>query len=111
MLNRGYNENKVALPEFPNTLPYMTANLKKLSLVPLNKITLQIPLSKDKNQQVSEHSEQLSEQNEQAQEFVRVASIASPFREQIVWAYLQNACRPGVPDRDTTSWAGEILKP
>lgn len=31
------------------------------------------------------------------------------FREQIVWAYMQNSCRPGVPDRNTKLWAKEIL--
>lgn len=92
MLNRGYNENKVALPGFPNTIPHMTANLKKLILPRLDAIALS------------------AEQRDKEAKYVRVASIASPFREQIVWAYLQNACRPGVPDRDTKSWAEEILK-
>ena len=101
MLNRGYNENKVALPEFPNTIPHMTANLKKLALTPLDAIALspeQIALSHRQGGQKPQY------------QYVRVASIVSPFREQIVWAYLQNACRPGVPDRDAKSWAGEILK-
>ena len=35
-------------------------------------------------------------------------SISSPFRESPAWAYLQRTVRPGLPDRDTTSWAKEI---
>lgn len=35
-------------------------------------------------------------------------SISSPFRESLARAYMQSAARPGVPDRDTTSWAKEI---
>ena len=39
----------------------------------------------------------------------RIASIDSPFRELLSWAYLQTACRPGLPDRDFNSWADEII--
>lgn len=32
----------------------------------------------------------------------------SPFREQIIWNYMQTSCRPGVPDRNVTAWAKDI---
>jgi CTP synthase len=40
--------------------------------------------------------------------FVRAASVDSPFREQIAWAFVQIAGRPAVPDRDLESWIEEI---
>jgi len=42
--------------------------------------------------------------------FTRIASIDSPFREQIAWAHLQIAGRPGVPERDIDKWTQEILE-
>lgn len=90
-LNSGYNENFVPLPGFSNMLPYMTADLKKLELIPIN--------------QIAPNKAQLTEETS----FYRVASICSPFREQIVWAHMQNSCRPGVPDRNTEIWAKELL--
>ena len=41
--------------------------------------------------------------------FLRVASIDSPFREMVAWAYLHTACRPGLPDRDFKAWRDEII--
>ena len=42
--------------------------------------------------------------------FLRIASIDSPFRELVAWAYLQIACRPSLPDRDFDSWRDEIVE-
>lgn len=41
--------------------------------------------------------------------YYRVASVASPFREQVIWAHMINSCRPGMPVRDTIDWAKGIL--
>jgi CTP synthase len=41
--------------------------------------------------------------------FLRVASVDTPFRELVAWAYITNAARPGLPDRDFESWADEII--
>lgn len=90
-LNTGYSNNYVALPGFSDILPYMTVDLKKVVLVPLNEIA-------ENNKCITDDIR-----------YVRVASVCSPFREQIVWAHLQNSCRPGVPDRNTELWAKEIL--
>jgi CTP synthase len=43
--------------------------------------------------------------------YCRIASVDSPFREQIVWAHMINACRPGMPSRDMTLWAKELILP
>lgn len=93
-LNLGYNNqyfNLVALPGLTDVLPYLTVDLKVIELVELSKIALS--------------PEQITE----GTEYTRILSIESPFREQIVWAHMQNSCRPGVPDRNTKLWAKEIL--
>lgn len=91
-LQYGYNKAYVPLPELPNILPYMTANLKDLNFCTL----AEIAPSKEAFDK-SQHR------------YFRVSSIASPFREQVVWAHMINSCRPGMPVRDTTSWAKGIL--
>lgn len=90
-LNMGHNDGLVSVPGLANIIPYMTVNMKKLELISIPSIALN-------NVQDGENIE-----------YVRIASISSPFREQIVWAYLQTSCRPGVPDRNTQLWAKEIL--
>ncbi len=92
-LNLGYtNENRVALPEIPGILPYLTIDLKKIILIPITEIALsQMDINSDQHK------------------YYRITSIDSPYREQIVWAHMLNSCRPGVPDRDTEAWARSIL--
>jgi hypothetical protein len=63
------------LPEFPRAVPLMAAALRDLELLPLDEISTKYRI---------------------------IASIDSPFRERIAWAYLQVAGRPGVPDCDMT---------
>lgn len=46
---------------------------------------------------------------EKKAQFKRVASIDSPFREQIAWAHMQIASRPALPDRDIERWADSII--
>ena len=31
-----------------------------------------------------------------------------PIREAVIWAYMQNNCRPGLPDRDFVLWTQQI---
>jgi len=92
-LNTGYKNNCVSLPGFPEVLPYLSANLKQLEFIPLEKIAL------NSNSISQEHT------------YFRVASVDSPFREQIVWAYMITACRPGMPNRDMTLWAKDLMMP
>jgi hypothetical protein len=43
-------------------------------------------------------------------EYVRVASIDSPFREYfITWSFLQISCRPGVPPRISADVIEELM--
>lgn len=90
-LNQGYNGKFVALPGLLDIIPYMTVNLKKTELIDRNTIATDVS-------GITESSR-----------YYRVASIASPFREQIVWAHMLNSCRPGVPDRNMELWAKDIL--
>ncbi|MYK60628.1 MAG: hypothetical protein F4034_01405 [Chloroflexi bacterium] len=46
----------------------------------------------------------------EGEEFLRVASVDSPFRELISWAYLQVAGRPGLPQRDLDGWIHDIIE-
>lgn len=91
LLNTGYNNSLVSLPNIPEVLPYLTADLKKVTLLPIEKIAIG------------------EEKIENHHEYCRIASIDSPFREQIVWAYMINSCRPGVPNRDIENWAKELI--
>ena len=84
ILNPGYYHPIIPLPALGKDIPVMAANLRDLELIPMGGIT----------------DESL---------FSRIASVDSPFREMVAWAYMQTAGRPGLPDRDTSSWADEIV--
>lgn len=77
------------LPMFPAVLPLMAANLKKLSLIRYTDIATK---------------------NGETKPFSRIASVDSPFRERLAWAYLQVAGRPGVPDVDREALADSIAQ-
>jgi hypothetical protein len=89
MLTQGYLQKIIPFPCLPSRIPTMMADLKKLELLPLSEIGRD---TKDKKK------------------YIRVASLDSPFRELISWAYMQIACRPGLPDRDVVAWAKEIMR-
>lgn len=78
----------IALPGFGPVLPPLSANLRDLELIPLESV---IAI------------------DDGGAEFERVASVDSPFREQIAWAYLQISGRPGVPDSNLKAWSQEIV--
>lgn len=90
-LNTGYNHSKIAMPMLPNRIPFMTVDLRKIVQVRLGDI------AKSEKGIVAD------------KKFYRVASVCSPFREQIVWAHMINSCRPGMPDRDMNTWAEGIM--
>ena len=92
-LHYGYNKSLVALPILPNVLPSMTIDLKSLDFM----LMTDIATSYD-------------EFNKDIHRAYRVASVTSPFREQLVWAHMINSCRPGMPERDVVSWAKGILE-
>ena len=85
ILTQGYFESVIPFPSLKNRIPTMAADLRDLELIPINDIS------------VSNGP------------FRRVASVDSPFRELIAWAYMQIAGRPGLPDRDSASWTKEII--
>ena len=86
VLSRGYYETILPFPALQGRIPTMVANFQDLEHILLGDIGL-----KDKR-------------------FLRVASLDSPFRELVSWAYVQVAGRPGVPDRDFAAWRDEIMK-
>ena len=85
LLTHSHQDGTVFLPSYFEKLPTMAADLKNLHLIPIENIGLN-------------------------EEYVRVASVDSPFREAISWAYVQTAGRPGVPDRDFDLWSKEIVR-
>jgi len=86
MVGRGYEGGVLFLPGLPGRIPPMGANLRDLDLLAFSEI---------------------GEQDSDAQH-IRVASVDSPFRELVSWAYLQNAGRLGLPSRDREKWAEEV---
>ena len=86
VLSRGYFETIMLFPALQGRVPTMAVNLRELELIPIPDIGL-----KDER-------------------FVRIASLDSPFRELVSWAYVQVSGRPGLPDRDFTSWRDEIMR-
>lgn len=88
VLTQGHWNGFLPLPGFPNHLPLLVAALKDLDVIPYVAIR---PV--DGN----------------PPEYERVASIDSPFREQIAWAFLSTVSRPGMPNRDMMPWARDIV--
>jgi hypothetical protein len=82
-LSQGYFETILPLPALKDLIPHMAANLKDLAVVPFQEIK---------------------------ERFDVVASVDSPFRELVAWAYMQVACRPGLPDRDFKQWGERIIE-
>jgi CheY-like chemotaxis protein len=78
-LTQAQSDGYVFLPGHKPLFPAMAAYLRDLDLIPMKDIVTD---------------------DEASKKFERVVSIDSPFREQIAWAYLQIAGRPGMPDRD-----------
>lgn len=75
------------LPAYPGMWPEMAIKLRDTEFVAFDAIS-----SAEKKAQ-----------------FKRVASIDSPFREQIAWGHMQIASRPALPDRDVEAWAKSII--
>ena len=85
VLTQGYSGSVIPFPGLKNRIPTMVAKLRDLELIPVEDI------------------------NTSNGPFLRIASLDSPFRELIAWAYLQTAGRPGLPERDFDSWRDEIM--
>ena len=85
MLTQGYLEGVIPFPCLKGQIPTMAANMRDLEFIPIEDIGC-------------------------GKRFLRIASIDSPFRELVAWAYLQTACRPALPNRDFDSWCDEIVE-
>lgn len=85
LLNQGHFDMTLPFPELSGRIPTMIADLRDLELVDLDDVV------------------------RGDGKFERVASLDSPYRELVSWAYMRAAARPGLPDRDTESWAEEII--
>lgn len=88
-LSRGFCEGRVPLPEFPDHIPPVVANLKDLEVVAFDAVC---------------------RDDEVPTEFERVASIDSPFRELVSWAFQSTIARPGMPDRELDAWAQACIE-
>lgn len=88
VLTQGHWNGFLPLPVFPNRVPLLVASLKDLEIVPYVAIR---PAPGGQP------------------EFERIASIDSPFREQVAWAFLSTVARPAMPDRDMAQWSRDIV--
>lgn len=87
MLSQGYAQAIIPFPKLEGFIPTMAADLRNLELIDIEEIGTERGESK----------------------YWRVASCDSPFRELVAWAYMQNAARPGLPERNLKTWAEEII--
>ena len=85
VLTQGFFNSVIPFPCLKGRIPSMAADLRSLELIPIADI------------------------GSERKAFIRIASIDSPFRELISWAYLQIACRPGLPERNFGLWCDEIV--
>jgi hypothetical protein len=81
-LNEAHQSGLVLFPECPGTTPMMTLNLRALDLIPI---------------------ESIGTNQTKGCSYIRVASLDSPFREYVAWAFLQISCRPGLPPKDDSA--------
>ena len=86
ILTQGYYNAYIPFPKLKDKIPVMAADLRNLELIPVGAIGLE------------------------GERFLRVASVDSPFRELISWAYLQIAGRPGLPQRELDGWIHDIIE-
>jgi len=94
-LTQAQKDGLVPLPGLPGVVPTMALDLKTLHLIDYSTIEGFTP---------SGESGAVPEPL-----FHRIVSVDSPFREFLGWAFLQIACRPGVPEREWQKWAEEIV--
>lgn len=91
VLTQGCLRELLPLPGFPGRFPNLVFNFKKLELIPYDAVV------------------EIGGTSEAERSYERVASIDSPFREQIVWGFINTGARPGMPDRDLGPWAEELF--
>jgi CheY-like chemotaxis protein len=85
ILTQGHGGSSFPLPGLPGEFPAMAADFRNLELIGINDI------------------------GDAKRPWIRIASVDNPFRELVAWAYITNAARPGLPERDFGEWADEII--
>jgi CheY-like chemotaxis protein len=83
-INDGHRGGILPLPAMEGKIPHMMADMKRLEVVALADI------------------------GDDGKPYCRIASIDSPFRELVAWAYQSTACRPGLPPRNCDPWAKDL---
>jgi hypothetical protein len=86
-LSEPHQAGFVIFPECKGYLPLMALDLRALELIPIGEI---------------------GDNGETGKGYYRIASVDSPFREYIGWAFLQISCRPGIPPRDMTELVASL---
>lgn len=81
ILNAGYQDNLFILPSFGQILPDLVVDMKDISTIEFDDMG----------------------------KYKKIVSLSSPYCERLVWAYMQNACRPGVPSLDVQRWAEKLI--
>lgn len=92
IMNSGFKGSKVFLPAIHDVLPNLCFDMKQIETIPLNQL------------------EYVASSATADKKWIRKASLASPYRERVTWAYLSTACRPGVPTLNVDEWVEEIFK-
>ena len=80
-LNAGYERNLFFLPSFGEILPDLVVDMKDFITIEFDDLV----------------------------KYKKIISLSSPYCERLVWAYMQNACRPGVPSLDVQRWAEKLI--
>jgi len=92
IFNQGYLNGVVPLPELPNHFDKtMAINLRNCVYIDRNEIDLDYNV------------------DDNSKKFTRVASLNSPYRELVVWAFMSLSCRPGLPERNLSPWANSLF--
>ena len=80
-LNMGYSFNLFPLPELKGVIPDMVVDLRDLEIIKYEDLKTK---------------------------YIKKVSLSSPYKERLVWAYMQSACRPGVPNLLVDQWIDRI---
>jgi hypothetical protein len=83
LLTTSSPERYIIFYELINIIPHMACDLKSIETIKFDSIG-------------------------KGKDYERILSIDSPFRESLIWSFLQINGRPGLPDRDIDIWINDI---
>lgn len=90
VMNTGFYQRWAVLPALKSVCPDMSVDLKNVE-----------PMVPDKDI--------IKCKSINGENYYRVASLDPQYVAQLVWGYMQNACRPGAPDRNVEEWAKRVI--